>query len=628
MRLPEAFASLVKLKVVAMSGSINLDGPDRQGRRAARRPTGAVNVVALACLTIAAVTGIGAAHETDQYSVPTGRQFADLRFWFSEYMYDKLAAAVDGTNEKIRRTLREGKPTTATAKAQSPDALAWAVLLEFPPVIHYVETLEVQLKSAKLRSRYPGLSVSYQPATWIYHHPMLLLDLTKLTRLKRTSTMMVDGTYFGTDKVVHLVHMGYLYFRTYRQSLAKGLTEEKATRNAVNEGAGSGIISENNLLGFLPTGVISNGDKAADYVGMKMYLNLTKPVMLKGSMRPPLLVRDGEFYKFNAHVRRETDFFNVFVSDHWNEALNPNTYAPGQARWVLEEVRKRCPDILVWYRDESGRPYSRADFRRIAEELSTYYGEDYGFDGNLDEMVSVMTACFDGQAESVTSGASSSPNGDRDSLGRTRLWRAARAGRLGEVESLAGTAQIDSCDIDGETPLHAAVRGGNIAVVHAMLRAGVGLNTANKHGVTSLHLAAQSDSRKVVEVLLATGANPEARDEFGCTPLHDAARRGSESVVALLLKSGAKAQVADSFGTTPLHRAARAGRVEVLELLLSAGASSRASNSFGKTPIDEAKASRNKEAAEILVRAQGSSEQATGQSGDNRIPLASFPSQP
>jgi ankyrin repeat protein len=579
-------------------------------------------------MATAVFVSISKAHETDQYSVPTGRQFADLRFWFSEYMYDKLAAAVDLTNDSIRRTLRDGQPTAATAKAQSPDALAWALLLEFPPVINYVEVLEGQLRSAKLRSRYPGLLTCYLPTQWIYHHPLLMLDLTKLPRLSRSSTMMVNGTYFGTDKVVHFVHMGYLYFRTYRLSLAKGLAMDEAIRKAVNEGAGSGIISENNLLGFLATGVMSNGDKAVDYVGMKMYQNLTEPVMLKGTMHPPLLVRNGEFYKFNTHVRRDTDFFNVYISDHWNESFNPNTYAPGMSQWVMEEVRSRCPDFLAWHRDEHGRTYTKAGFRRIAEDLSNYYGEDYGFDGNLDEMVSVMTACFEGQVELVASTTASFPAMACDSLGRSPLWRAAREGRLDEVESLVRTAQIDSFDIDGETPLHAAVRGDNIAVVRVMLRAGVGLNTANKHGVTPLHLAVQNDSSEAVELLLRTGANVEARDEFGCTPLHDAARRGSVPVVGLLLQSGAKAQAGDNFGTTPLHRAARAGRPDVVRLLISAGASSRIVNSFGKSPVDEARASRNQETVEILVRAARSFHQATKQTVDNQVPLVSGSSQP
>ncbi len=585
-------------------------------------PHGA-NLRQLMVLGLLAGGAIARGHETDQYSVPTGQQFADLRFWFSEYMYDMLAGAVDATNQKIARTLRDGQPTAATAKAQSPDELAWALLLEFPPVIHYVETLEGQLRSSKLRSRYPGLVVSYRPPAWIYHHPLLLLDPTKLSRLGRTSTLMVNGSYFGTDKVVHFVHMGYLYYRTYRQSQTKGLSNEEATRKAVNEGAGSGIISENNLLGYLPTGVISNGDKAADYVGMKMYLNLTDPVMLKGSMRPPLLIRDGEFYKFNAHVRRNTDFFNVFVSDHWNEAFNPNTYGPLQGPLVLEEVRKRCPDVLAFYRDENGRSYSKADFRRIAEELTTYYGEDYGFEGNLDDMVSIMTACFEGESETTTFAQPRELAGERDSLQRTRLWRAARAGRLQEVESLVRTEQLNSADVDGETPLHAAVRAGDLTVIRAILRAGAGQSPANKHGVTPLHLAAQNDAQGIVEALIATGGNVEARDEFGCTPLHDATRRASASVVSLLLRSGAKPQAADHFGTTPLHRAARMGRIDLMKLLLSAGASPTARNSLGKTPIDEARSSRNQEAVALLKGAAEHSNQAANRPMENRVLVSS-----
>lgn len=584
-------------------------------------------ICSLAVLAFFALAPISSAHETDQYSVPVGRQFADLRFWFSEYMYDKLAAAVDATNRKIARTLRNGQPTSATAKAQSPEELAWTVLLQFPPVIHYVETLELQLHSSQLRSRYPGLVIGYRPATWIYHHPLLLLDPTKLLRLGQTSTMMVNGSYFGTDKVVHFVHMGYLYHRTYRQSLARGLPIEEAIRRAVNEGAGSGIISENNLLGLIPTGVNSNGDKAANYAGMKMYINLTEPVRLKGSMRPPLLVREGEFYKLNAHVRPSTDFFSIFVSDHWNEVFNPNTYGPGQGRWVMEEIQKRCPDTLAFYRDASGRPYSWADYRRIAEELSTYYGEDYGFKGNLDEMVSVMTACFEGRSRSAEMPHAPKGANGRDALHRTPLWRAARGGRLQEVESLVGSGALNTPDVDGETPLHAAVRSGDTAVVRAILRAGGAQGPANKHGITPLHLAVQNDAQSIIEALIAAGADVNARDEFGCAPLHDAARRGSAPLVALLLKSGAKTQAADNFGTTPLHRAAREGRVNVMELLLSAGANPRVSNAFGKTPLDEAQASRNEDAFGVLARAESSTHHTVSKPASTSI-LVSYPSEP
>lgn len=574
--------------------------------QSARRYRKSYFVCALSGFALAAGLAPGVrAHETDQYSVPVGRQFADLRAWYSEYFYDRLAGALDLTNQKIARTLRNGQPTESTAKAQSADSLAWNLLIQFPPVIHYTETLELQLKSGRLQQCYPGLIISYIPLRWIYHHPFLLLDPTKLPRLSRSSTIMVNGSYFGTDKVVHFVHMGYLYFVAYQKALARGEPVEVAVKKAINEGAGNSIISEKNMLGFLSTGVISNGDKAANYVGMKMYLNLSEPVMLQGAMHPPLWVRDGAFYRFNSHVRRDTDFFSVFVSDHYNEVFNPNQYAPGQAQWVMSEVRRRCTDVLDWYRDPSGRANGKADFRRKAEELMTYYGEDYGWAGNLDEMVSVMTACFDGDPQSDS--LASRPVGVRDSLGRTALWRAARQGQFNEVQSLLRVESAAQPDVDGETPLHAAVRSRNLDVVRALLQSGTMPTVANKHGMTPLHLATQENLAEIVDALLAGGADVEARDTFGCTPLHDAARKSSPGVVARLLRSGASVRAADTLGTTPLHRAARADRTDIVRQLLAAGADPSAVNSMGRSAIDDARAAGHRDTVAVLEQSLGRS---------------------
>lgn len=578
-----------------------------------------------AVLFLTATLSVGQAHETDQFTVPVGRQFADLRYWFSEYMFEKLESALNKSNARILATLRDGQPTAATAKAQSIDTLAWNLLLEFPPVINYIEILESQLAGTKLRSRYPGLLVSYLPAQGIYNHPLLMLDLTKLARLRRSATMMVNGTYFGTDKVAHFIHMGYLYFRAYRLSLARGESTEVAVKNAINEGAGSGILSENGLLGFIPTGVVSNGDKAADYVGMKLYINLTEPVMLKGTTQPPLFVRDGELYRLNNHVRRDTDFFNVFVSDHWDEALNPNTYAPGQGALIREEVAKRCASILAWYVDGSGRPLTQSGFRRIKEELSTYFGEDYGHAGDLNSMVSVDSTCFPETTQDVAGAGETEPTPSVDAFGRTTLWQAARAGRDQEVASSLSRTDANRPDIDGETPLHASIRGNHIGIARILLNNGASVNAANKHGVTALHLAAQQDSMDAMRVLLEADANPDVVDNFGCSPLHDAARRGSQGAVELLLQARANVRIADQFGTTPLHRAARAGSVAVVRLLLSAGASAEARNTFGRTPIDEARFSSNKQQAEILIQFLMDADHASTSERTKHAPLVSYP---
>jgi len=551
----------------------------------------------------------GRANETDQYTVPTGREFADLRFWLSEHVYDKIEKAVEKTNERIRRSLRDGRPTDQTSQLQSGRTIAAAVKNEFPSFLALTGTLEKELESPETKSRFPGLVRVHNPRTWIYHHVALVVDPVRFGRLLRCATIMANGIYFGTDKILHFCHMGHIYYIAYTNALEKGCSEEQAVRCAVEVGSGEHPISERYILGFIATGVVSNGDIAADYAGLKFYRNLTESVRIKGEMLPPILVRDGDSYRFNDHIRRETDFFTVFISDHWNEALNPSVYAGCTEPFVRAKIQERCRDFVKWNRDEQGRPLTREDFRRVAQELTTYYGEDYGHQGNLDEMITVATVCFETpaaeQVSSPSAGAqpstrqarltghialsSASAERNRDQFGRTALWRAARAGRDEEVAALlAQSEDVHAMDVDGETPLHAAVRSGHAAIVRTLLQAGARVDAGNVHGLTALHLAAQSGQEEAVGLLRDAGAAVNAPDHYGCTPLHDAAGRSNLSVTAKLLRAGANPNAADCFGTTPLHRAIRAESPKTIEILRAAGADPSIVNSFGESPADEA----------------------------------------
>jgi ankyrin repeat protein len=562
------------------------------------------------------------AHEADQYSVPAGREFADLRLFFSEEFHGALQSAVSSTNARIKRSLRNGQATGQTASLQSPEVIARAMLSEFPPVANYIELLELALRTPKVRARYPGLVIAHQPAVWIYHHWALLLDPTKLVRLWRSSTIMVDGTYFGTDKLAHFTHMGHIYYSAYRQARAAGQDEAAANRRAVSLGAGAHpFFSENALLGLVSTGVRSNADLAANYAGLKFYRNLIEPVRVRGELRPPLLVRDGPYWRLNDHVRVNSDFFTVFTTDHWDEALNPNTYVPGMGIWLRYEVRKRCDDVLNWYRDRHGRRRTKAEFTRIAEDLRTYYGEDYGHAGEFEKMVTIANCCFDDQEPSGTvvtqnssrsavtarahvrrSSSASPPGGGgtgereqplnvklADRHGRTAVWWAAADGDTDVLRRLiAQGGDVNAADLDRETPLHCAARWGRTPAVEVLLQAGAEVNARTVYGATPLHLAVRESQIEVVSMLLARGADASARDAFGCTALHDAAAKGEEKSVALLLHAGASPSAGDGFGTTPLHRAARAGHAEVVALLSKKDGDATATNAFGRTALDEA----------------------------------------
>src|SRR5438094_401715 len=86
------------------------------------------------------------------------------------------------------------------------------------------------------------------------------------------------------------------------------------------------VYSERGLLGLVTAGAYSNADLMGNYMGFCFYRNLTEPVMLKGETRPPLLVKEGHYWRLADHVRPDSDFFSWFISDHLNEALNPSLY--------------------------------------------------------------------------------------------------------------------------------------------------------------------------------------------------------------------------------------------------------------------------------------------------------------
>ena len=566
------------------------------------------------------IPAVATAHEIDQYTVPVGREFADLRLYFAAEFHDALADAVDRTNTRIRRSLRHGQATSRTRRLQSPDTMAWAVVTEFPAVIYHVEVLELALRSRKVRERYPGLVTAYQPLVSVYNHWALMLDPTKIVRMRRCSTIMIDGSYVGLDKVVHFVHMGFIYYSTYRKAKARGLDDPEAMRHVVTFGTGFHPLSETSLLGLLSTGVRSNGDLAANYAGLKFYRNLTEEVRVRGEMQPPLLVRAGEYWRLNDHVRPNSDFFTIFVTDHWDEVLNPNFYASGVAFWVRGEVQKRCDDLLGWYLDAQGRPRNKDQFARIAKELTTYFGEDYGHGGDLSKLVSVPNCCFDeaqppgqGQPQQSTGLAAATvtienderqavrtadsreidvPGSDvnaRDAFGRTPLWWAANGGRTKDVQELiANGADVNAIDIDREGPLHCAARWGRKSIVECLIEHGAVVDAKAAYGLTPLHLAARGLRSEVASTLLNHGANANARDMFGCTPLHDSAVRGDLRTVEALVAASANPNARNSQGTTPLHHAARAGHAEIVRLLMSAGADGSVTNAIGRTPRDEA----------------------------------------
>ncbi|MBP52817.1 MAG: hypothetical protein CMI27_06690 [Opitutae bacterium] len=81
---------------------------------------------------------------------------------------------------------------------------------------------------------------------------------------------------------------------------------------------------------------------------------------------------------------------------------------------------------------------------------------------------------------------------------------------------------LNSLDDFGCTPLHYAVRSGNVVVVESLCELGVDLNIANRVTTsTPLHYAASSANDEIIKILIRNGADVSRVNKYGKTPLEN-----------------------------------------------------------------------------------------------------------
>jgi Ankyrin repeats (3 copies) len=553
----------------------------QHARRIGLRVLGAAVV---SCTVGAAYLAPAGAHESEQYTLPVGRQFADLGPYFSRIVYDAIVGAVAETNSEIAATLEERPGSKSLVELHSSDYIAGKVWDHVFGAIPTNELLDAQLVSEPVQSQFPGLVTMYRPVESIYDDPLLVIDLTKAVRtFFRAGTVSAGGEVFGSDKLIHFFNVGRIYHTKYETRIKRGLPEHEAIKSAIASTSRNLLTSEDGVLGMMTTGIHSNGDLAADYAGMQFYRNLTESIRVGSRTMPPMLGRDGDYWR--VRIQPDSDFLTAFITPHWNEALNPNKYARYTAGRIRSLMRERCADAIDWYRDERGRQRGRAQFAAIHRELATYYGVDYGHEANDKGAVTMAEVCFSGSDENAPAHSFEA----LDTQGRSQLWWAARSGDAAKVRQLAPSAgEVNLGDVDGETPLHAATRAGSSAAVQELVARGADPNRAALYDVTPLMLAALNGRIDISNVLLKAGANPNAPDLFGRTPLHEAVRRGNVPLTQALLRQGADPRVGNDGGNTPLHEAARRGQQVLVVMLVRAGADVQAQNSAGETPHDVA----------------------------------------
>ena len=98
-------------------------------------------------------------------------------------------------------------------------------------------------------------------------------------------TVNVHGFYLGTDKIDHFFQQGSRVLRR-GEARAGGWRRQ---RHGIAEAVARGVKQEHTYYGTLVSGIYSNADLAANYAGMKFYLNLRQPVRIGDRVWPPLL---------------------------------------------------------------------------------------------------------------------------------------------------------------------------------------------------------------------------------------------------------------------------------------------------------------------------------------------------
>ena len=352
-----------------------------------------------ACVLLVLFCAKARAHEVDQYNPPVGRSMVDLGDYWNQLLYRVVVDGVRQANQEIEAAKNSWIPDpvgTRIEKAQSPGNLARCVRSQLPSAMALIENLEHKIAETDARDIASGRLLAYRPdaAQSIYQPAARFRDLRYWNRLvfMRSSTIKVHGHYLGTDKVGHFFAMGYYYYGAFQAAQLMGHTHDESLQKASDL---CGWVTENSFLGMTSTAIYSNADMAANYSGLKFYLNLHQPVRLRGKIEPAIVVREGGFWRVRDGFGPDSSLFAKYISAHWDEVLNPCHLEESFREHARNEIYARRNALLEWYAGADPRRRSKEYFDNILRHTETYYGENYGHSGAEAHELGIGTICFD-----------------------------------------------------------------------------------------------------------------------------------------------------------------------------------------------------------------------------------------
>uniref|UniRef100_A0A8C6NUK1 Transient receptor potential cation channel, subfamily A, member 1b n=1 Tax=Nothobranchius furzeri TaxID=105023 RepID=A0A8C6NUK1_NOTFU len=149
----------------------------------------------------------------------------------------------------------------------------------------------------------------------------------------------------------------------------------------------------------------------------------------------------------------------------------------------------------------------------------------------------------------------------------------------------------------GHFAMHAAAFAGAKKAMEVILKAGEEnghsaekhINYLDKSNSSPLHLAVRGGNIEAIRLCIATGAKIDQQQNDRCTPLHLACTQGAIEVVKLMLSTVDQVEdvinLTDGACQTPLHRATVFDHAELAEFLISLGADLNSTDCKGNTPL-------------------------------------------
>ncbi|GLD54804.1 transient receptor potential cation channel subfamily A member 1, partial [Lates japonicus] len=164
---------------------------------------------------------------------------------------------------------------------------------------------------------------------------------------------------------------------------------------------------------------------------------------------------------------------------------------------------------------------------------------------------------------------------ERDECGASPLHHAAAGGHVTLIQyitTVIDSQELNSCDEQGNVPLHWAVERNKAESCRALMDLGANPNILNTALLSPLHLAVNRGHNDLVELLLSYSATDcDLEGDLGNSPVILACSINNCEALSILLKHGARFCKQNKLGHFPIHAAAFAGANKAMEVILKTG---------------------------------------------------------